>query len=335
MTTEEALKKIEAVHGEKYKLQDGWEYKNASTDMTIYCPEHGEFHKDFYRFVNLKQGCPVCSYGMRVKPFGYWNNYDVCFEEAKKYRNKYELQRKAQGCYGAMVRNGWLDEIADKLYDPTIIYMLPNEKRNCVYVYEFKELNTFYVGRTNNIKLRDRQHRNGCWHKSGTRTYDNLYKFANDNNTELPEMKILEEGLTALESQDREDYWKNKYIDDGWITLNKGVTGAGKGSLGARVKWTYEVCKEEAKKYKSREEIKKKCQSCYTACKKNGWLHEFFGDLVNKPSNYWDVLENVLEAASHSKNAKDMVKKFGGAYNSARKNGWTKLLKYGTHREEN
>lgn len=334
MNTEDALKKIESVHGKKYRLEEGWQYKNATSDITLFCPEHGEFHKNFYRLVNLKQGCPTCSYGKKVKPFGYWKDYDRCFEEAKKYRNKNELQKKNIGCYNAMARYGWLDEIADKIYDPVILYMQPHEKRNCVYVYEFKDLKTFYVGRTNNKKLRDKQHRNGYWHKSGERTFDNLYKFAKEHNVELPEPIYLEDNLTALESQEKEDFWKNKYIKDGWTTLNKGVTGAGKGSLGATVKWDYESCKKEASKYSSREELKKECQSCYTACKRNGWLFEFFGEGINKPAGYWESLENVLDAARKSSGARDMVNRFGGAYNAAKRNGWTKLLKYGTSRKE-
>lgn len=335
MNTEEALEKIKEVHGDKYTLEDGWSYKNANEDIKLFCPKHGEFHKNFYRLVNLKQGCPTCSYGRTPKPFGYWNKYENCVEEAKKYRNKFELQKKAQGCYNSLVRNGWLEEVANEFYkDSVILYMSPNERRNCVYVYEFPEFNTFYVGRTNNKKLRERQHRYGFWHKNGKRTYDNLYKFAESNGVELPRPKILEDNLTAIESQEREDFWKKKYLEDGWKTINKGATGAGKGSLGATVKWTYDTCKEEASKYGSREELKRNCQGCYHACMKNGWLYEFFGDLVNKPANYWDNLDNVLDAASKSKNSKDMIRKFGGAYNSALKNGWAKLLKYGTNWKE-
>ena len=75
MNTKEALEKIKEVHGDKYKVEDGWEYKNAKSDITLYCSEHGEFHKDFYRLVNMKQGCPICSHGGVVyKPLSFWNN---------------------------------------------------------------------------------------------------------------------------------------------------------------------------------------------------------------------------------------------------------------------
>lgn len=328
MDTKEALEKIKEVHGNKYKIEDGWEYVRAKDDITLYCPVHGEFHKDFYRLVNLKQGCPNCSHnGVIYKPLGFWNNKENCIKEAKKYQNKWELQNKCIGCYQSMRRNGWLDEIAEMFYDDSIHYMGYNEKRNVVYVYEFLELKTFYVGRTNNIKRRDRQHRNGYNHTNGEKTYDNLYKFAKENGIDIPQPKILEDKLTAKESQEREDHWKEEYIANGWITLNKGITGIGKGSLGATVRWTYDACKKEASKYIGKYDMRKGNQSAYWASVKNGWINEFF---ENKkfPDGHWDKLENVLEAASKSKNSKDMIKKFGGAYNSARKHKWVKFLKY-------
>jgi len=333
MKTEDAIKKINEVHSNKYVLPVGWTYKNAREDICLYCPKHGEFHKDFYRLVNMKQGCPVCSRGSVYKSSGYWNNYENCMEEAMKYHNKYQLQRGCNSCYQGMVRNGWLDIISQLVFDNKVKYMQYDEKVNCVYVYEFTELKTFYVGRTNGLKRRDRQHRNGYGHKNGSREYDAVFKFASENMIEIPSPIILEEGLSAEDSQIKEDEWKNRYIELGWHCLNKAATGKGRGSLGATLKWTYDKCKEESKKYKSKYEMKKKCQSAYSSAVKNKWIDEFFNNL-KKDDNYWDVKENVLEAARNSYNARDMIKRFGGAYNSARKNGWTKLLEYGKKKED-
>jgi predicted GIY-YIG superfamily endonuclease len=263
-----------------------------------------------------------------IKPYGFWNNKEHCLEEAKKYDNKYELEKKCSGCYQGAVRNGWLDEIADLYYDDSIHYMKYNEPINCVYIYEYKDLNSFYVGRTNNIKRRHRQHCNGYGHRDGTRTYDVVYTFAKENGVEIPKPVILEEKLTAEQSQKREDYWKKYYIEKGLNCLNKAITGVGKGSLGARLKWDYNACKKEASKYVSRYEMKTKSQSAYNAARKNGWINEFFNGWAKKIDTYWDNLDNVLNAAKECTGARDMVKKFGGAYNSAIKNGWTKLLKY-------
>ena len=327
MTTKEALEKIKQVHGDKYKISDSWEYKNAKSDITLYCPEHGEFHKDFYRLVNMKQGCPTCSRnGVVYKPLSFWNNRENCFEEAKKYNNKYDLQKHCPSCYRGIFRNGWLDDIT-ALYDDSIHYMKYNEPINCVYIYEYKDLNSFYVGRTNNIKRRHRQHCNGYGHSDGTRTYDVIYTFAKENGVGIPKPIILEENLTAEQSQDREDYWKKIYIDKGMNCLNKAITGVGKGSLGATIKWTYEKFCKEASKYTYKTEMKLNNQSAYKAGVHHGWIDTFLKNR-KKCDTYWNNLENVLNAAKECTGAKDMVKKFGGAYNAARKNGWTKLLKY-------
>lgn len=261
------------------------------------------------------------------KPYGYWNIKENCFEEAKKYKNKFELDRKSSGCYQGAVRNGWLDEIANLYFDDSVHYMDYNEPINCVYIYEYKDLNSFYVGRTNNIKRRHRQHCNGYGHKDGTRTYDIVYTFAEENNVEIPKPIILEEKLTAEQSQDREDYWKNHYIEKGLKCLNKAITGVGKGSLGATIKWTYDEFCKEASKYSYKTEMKYKNQSAYKAGVHNGWIDIPFENRKKK-DKYWDNMKNVLNASKECTGAKDMVRKYGGAYNSARKHGWVNLLEY-------
>ena len=261
-----------------------------------------------------------------VKPYGYWNDKNHCLEEAKKYKNKFELQRKCNGCYRSAIRNGWLDDVAS-LYDNSIQYMRYDEPVNCIYVYEYKDLNHFYVGRTNNIKRRNKQHCNGYLHRDGSRTYDIVYKFAKNNNISIPKPIILEDKLTAEQSQDREDYWKKFYIEKGMKCLNKGATGIGKGSLGATVRWTYDEFCKEALKYSYKTEMKYKNQSAYKAGVHNGWINIPFENRKKK-DKYWDNIDNVLDAAKNSMGAKDMIKKYGGAYNSARKHGWLNLLEY-------
>ena len=270
----------------------------------------------------------MCSHGGIVyKKQGYWNVKEHCIEEAKKYKNKFELQRKCSRCYCSSLKHGWLDEIANLYFDNSIQYMKYDEPINCVYIYEYSDLNSFYVGRTNNIKRRHRQHCNGYGHKDGSRTYDIVYMFANDNGVEIPEPIILEEKLTAEQSQEREDYWKRYYTDKGLKCLNKATTGIGKGSLGATLKWTYEEFCKEASKYSYKTEMKTKNQSAYKAGLNNGWLNGFFNDNKRKDT-YWNDLDNVLNAAKECTGAKDMLKKYGGGYNSAIKNGWVKLLVY-------
>lgn len=305
------------------------DYKNAKTEVTLIHKEYGEFTvvPDLHlrRPQWKKKNC---------RSFGYFNNKENCIKVAKQYKNKRHLQNKCSGCYNALKRNGWLDEVAEEIYDNSIHYMKYDEKINVVYVYEFLENKTFYVGRTNDLKRRDHQHRVACKHSDGSMTYDGVYCFAKENNISIPDAKILEEGLTAIESQEKENYWKEKYISEGWKTLNKAVTGINKGSLGSVLKWSYDVCKEEAKKYSSKNDFKIHNQPAYNSSVSHKWIDDFFQN-KKKVDGYWNKLENVLNAAKDCKGAKDFAKRYGGAYNSAQKHNWTKFLKYKSKDEAN
>ena len=177
-----------------------------------------------------------------MKPSGYWNNKDRCFEEAAKYRSFGELQNFGGGCFDSIVRHGWKDEVYEKFYKQYVEsdenkYMDYDRKIHCAYVYEIKELNACYVGRTSRLTRRHNQHKHGC-QSHGRLTYDRLYKFCKKHEIEMPDPIVLEKDLNALESQEREEYWLNHYKEEGWYTINKGQVGVHKGSLGAKLKWT-------------------------------------------------------------------------------------------------
>lgn len=97
--------------------------------------------------------------------------------------------------------------------------------------------------------------------------------------------------------------------------------------MGATKKWTYETCKEEASKYAKLKDFRIAKNRAYLVSVRNGWIDEFFKDKI-KGNGYWNNKEHVLEAAARCKNAKDMSKRYGGAYRSASVHGWTKELKY-------
>ena len=50
----------------------------------------------------------------KSKPAGYWNNYENCYEEAKKYKNRRAFLKGCSGAYAKALRNGWLDEFFPK-----------------------------------------------------------------------------------------------------------------------------------------------------------------------------------------------------------------------------
>ena len=46
----------------------------------------------------------------QTKPAGYWDNYDNCFYEAKKYKNRRRFQRGSMAAYMKARKHGWLDD---------------------------------------------------------------------------------------------------------------------------------------------------------------------------------------------------------------------------------
>ena len=194
-----------------------------------------------------------------TKPAGYWDK-EHCYEEAKKYKSIKEFQRKGKSAYDASKKNGWFDE-----YD-WFKRTTHEDADYWIYSYEDTENKVAYVG------LTWRRHRHGE-HKS-KKNNDVVYRYFKGN---VPEQRILMEGLNGEEAQYHEDWYKKAYMRIGWTVLNKAATGVGTSSLGGSiVKWNYDACYKEAMKYKTKSELKRRCRGAFEASKQKGWLNVFF-----------------------------------------------------------
>ena len=67
-----------------------------------------------------------------------------------------------------------------------------------------------------------------------------------------------------------------------------------------KIIWTYKTCKEEAKKYSSRNEFREGDYKAYQAAWKNGWLDEFYGESKKKEPGYWTKEKCKEEAMKYS-----------------------------------
>lgn len=84
-----------------------------------------------------------------------------------------------------------------------------------------------------------------------------------------------------------------------------------------------ENCFEEAKKYKTIYELERNCYGCYKGLKRNNWLYEAYPILDGrKPMNFWRSKEEVIKASNECTSKMEFKRKYGGAFNSAIKNGW-------------
>ena len=238
--------------------------------------------------------------------------YEKCKEIALTCKTLKEFREKSSdSAYTIARRNGWLDEFdwLERLENPF------TDKRDNVYAYTFEDLNSVYVGRTVDPKSRDLEHRKSD--KSA------VFKFAFENNIEVPKMTILETGLTLLEGLKQEDHYKNKYKQEGWNILNIAKTGIKSGSLGSlKRKWTKDECYKEAKKYSTLKDFRKKSPTAYNVSLKNNWDKEYTWLVTTKtPAGYWNY-DHCFEEAKKYKTRKQFCKGNHSAYDSALKHKW-------------
>ena len=281
----------------KYKTRA--DFQKGSAGAYVYARKNGYLSK-FDWFEEIK------------KPNGYWTR-ERCEEESKKYQSKKEFVKGCPAAHSASVRGGWLDEftwLIDKRFD------IVKDKVDSVYVYIFEETKTAYVGRTliRRQKKRDKEHIFNI-------EADNVARYAKKIHVPVPPMKIIETKLTLEEGQDREDYWRKWYEQQGYTMLNRIATGKGKGSLGgiSHGKWNRKTCKEEALKYKSVSEFEKNSSGAYAAALRNGWLKDYSWFVVLKRK--WSK-DTCLKESKKYKTRGDFSKGCIGAYNKALKEGW-------------
>ena len=248
------------------------------------------------------------------KPSGYWTKERV-FEEARKYKTRNEFRKGNSRAYQVARKNNWLDEMV-WLIDGRL--KMFTDKIDCVYRYFFTETNFIYVGRTVDIKKRNNDHR--------TKKNDIVFRYANENGFEIPQMEIIEDKLTLEEGQEREDYWKEYYVRNGYNVLNKAKTGKGVGSLGAfshgKWAWSKDRVFEESRKYQSRRGFQKGCGGAYYVARINRWLDEMIWlKERHKPNGYW-TKDKVFEESRKYQTRRAFSMGCDVAYIIACKNKW-------------
>jgi superfamily II DNA or RNA helicase len=87
--------------------------------------------------------------------------------------------------------------------------------------------------------------------------------------------------------------------------------------------WTFDRCKEEALKYKTKKEWAKNSTGGYNATRKKGWVDECCYHMINsrKPNGYW-TLKICKEEASKYKTKTEWQRNSASSYGAAHKKGW-------------
>lgn len=245
-----------------------------------------------------------------VNEVGYWTEEKI-LEESKKFNTRAEFKFFSQVAYAKAREMKLLNKM------PWLKVKNVSNVKDCVYGYFFEELKSVYIGRTleRRLKTRDKEHRN-------KKHNDVVYRFAHENGVVIPDIKIIESGLTVFEGSEREKYWEKYYKDNGYATLNIAKCG-GLGSL-LSGKWNKETITEEAKKYKTRNEFRKGNQTAYYASINLGLIDGFYWltsrNRVKK--GYWTIKENVINEAKKYNSRLEFQKKCSAGYENARKNNY-------------
>ena len=194
--------------------------------------------------------------------------YEEVMNIAKSCRYASEFERKHGGAYNRAKAMGWYEDIT--------WFELPEQfngsldaKNHTVYAYEDTDAHVVYVGLTNDIKRRHREHSHPHKHRKNSP----VYEYFASKGMEVPSPKILAERLRPLESREIEDKWVQHYTDEGWNTINVAKTGRVSGSIGSYTRiWTIDALKAEASKYKTRTEFSKGSPSAYSTAYNRGVL---------------------------------------------------------------
>ena len=132
LTTDEG-KHMEGVKLEEYR-NNGWEMINKAKPGSVGWLGRGlsvaqaiersrkyEYVSDFmkddpkaYKALSRRNKICECTW-LKYKmigrvPHGYWNSYDRCFDEAKKYTNMHDFREKSNAAYMSAKRHKWLTD---------------------------------------------------------------------------------------------------------------------------------------------------------------------------------------------------------------------------------
>jgi len=247
----------------------------------------------------------ICSHMSGYTPKGYWT-FERCKEEASTYETRNDFRKGSYSAYIKAHSKDWLDKICS--------HMTPqgNLKKRYIYAFEFPKYNSVYVGLTWSLEERFYAHTN----REG-----GVYNFIQENNLSENDFIFKEYGYyEEKESTVKEGEKEIEYKDKGWNILNKAKTG---GLGGGKIKWTKEICHEEALKYETRTEFSKAVNGAYNRAKKNAWLDEICYHMSGyKPKGYWNVFDNVKEEALKYNTRGEFQKGSCSAYNASLRNGW-------------
>jgi predicted GIY-YIG superfamily endonuclease len=216
---------------------------------------------------------------------------------SKKYVNLRDFRKDYENLYA------WgLTNVSEKERKEIFSHFKPlgNLRKRLIYSFEFPD-KSVYVGLTFDADGRYKQHQ-----KSVTSAVN---KYGKETGL-IPTFNILTEYVSDEEAVKMEYEYVNQYRNNGWRILNIAKTG-GLGSF--PIKWTIDILKQEALKYKTRVEFLKMNPKAYGAALR----YKIMDDItkhMGKRKNEKISTEYILSVAKQYKVLKDFVKDHQNLY---------------------
>ena len=240
-----------------------------------------------------------------MKPLGYWNNYENCKLEANKYTILDDFRIKSSGCYDALLRNGWLEELTN--------HMIRKKKPNTHWT---KELCADVVSKFDNIKKLRKEYP-GCINAIYSNGWGEL----------LDKIRQVKKPWTYETA--KEEVKKYELIVD-IINNDSGLYGAirknkwddlledKRENYKPTLVYDKNKCHEVALQCSSKTEFQKKFSGAYQNCLKYGWLDDVCSHMkhIKHRNGYWND-EKVIEEAKKYTTLKEFRENSSGAYDYA------------------
>lgn len=290
-----------------------------------------------------------CSAHMQIikKPDGYWT-LERCKEKSLKYRTKAEWRLTHRASFSRATKQGWLKECTAHMeknllwFGPASIleFLIANDIEH-FQEYRFKESveisrrpYDFYLPEYKLvIEFHGEQHRIGWGRKiedAKSIQARDLFKknWALENG--LNYLEILEWEINSKEDIHRQILEKLMAIckssNKALHLTSRALNSEELEKVKSRVKWTYDKCVDEAKKYQTIKEWNVGSPSSYQAAFKKGWIDDCSSHMVRllAPKNYW-TKERCIEDAKKYTTRQEWSKGKLSGYAVAASKGWLKL----------
>ena len=196
--------------------------------------------------------------------YTYWTD-ELAINEASKYKTKKEFYQNSPQAYQYMCRKNLINDINWMVEDD-------GEKR-CIYLYVDEDNKVAYIGLTINKYERHLSHSTGMFR--GKKHKSPVFEYFKKMNKSVPSPIYLEENLSLIESQEKENFYINEFKNKGYEMLNIKDTGIGISSVGWN-KWSKKTVLEESKKYSSRTQFCRKRKGAYEYARRHNMLDDLF-----------------------------------------------------------